>query len=136
MPKKQQPDTNVPVDAGVQGEQVPADAVPIDIARLRDDAKPSEEEVTKRKAEIVSEKAARRAERRKRRESSRNPFVRLGLAIGRTAHEIGQIVWPSGGTTARMSVLTVVVVVLLAAFIIGMDLGASRLVGWLYSLRP
>lgn len=139
MPKRdKQDESKMDLDATVgQDEQVsPEDAVPIDLGKLKRDGQPSEEDVAKRREQRAAEKAARKEERRKRHESSRNPFVRFGFMLGRTAHEIGQIVWPSGKTTARMSVATVIVVVLLAAFIIGMDFGASKLVGLLYSLRP
>lgn len=112
------------------------DAVPIDLGELKRNGQPSDEEIAHRKERRAAEKAARKEERRKKRESSRNPFVRFGLILGRAAHEIGQIVWPSGKTTVKMSIATVIVVVLLAAFIIGMDYGASKLVGLLYSLRP
>lgn len=139
MPKREKQDENkMDLDAAIrQDEQVSSeDAVPINLGELKRDGQPSEEDVAKRREQRAAEKAVRKEERRKRHEASRNPFIRFGLMLGRTVHEIGQIVWPSGKTTARMSVATVIVVVLLAAFIIGMDFGASKLVGLLYSLRP
>ena len=140
MPKREKQDESkmdLDATAGQDGQAASSeDAVPIDLEKLKSEGQPSEEDVAKRREQMAAEKASRKEERRKRRETSRNPFVRFGLMIGRTAHEIGQIVWPSGKTTAKMSVATVIVVVLLAAFIIGMDFGASKLVGLLYSLRP
>lgn len=139
MPKKEKQDeSKMDLDAtiGQDGQVSSEDAVPIDLGELKRGEQLSEEDVAKRREQRAAEKAARKEERRKRREASRNPFVRFGLMLGRTVHEIGQIVWPSGKTTVGMSVATVIVVVLLAAFIIGMDFGASKLVGLLYSLRP
>ena len=111
------------------------DAKPIDMAELHDAGMPSEEDVARRREKIREEKLAKKQARHERRMQSGNPFVRFGMMLSRTAHEIGLIVWPNGGTTAKMTVATIIVVVALAFFILGFDAFGGNLMKYLYSLR-
>lgn len=110
------------------------DSFPIDINELK--SKPTKEEVAAHKLQKQQEKQKKKEERHQKRLQSKNPFIRFGLLLKRTANEISMITWPSARQLWRTTLITIIVVVIAAAFILGMDAGSQHLVSWLYSMRP
>ncbi|MFW0786093.1 preprotein translocase subunit SecE [Gordonia sp. CPCC 206044] len=70
------------------------------------------------------------AERKKKApaEKSRNPFVRIWLFLQQVVSELKKVIWPSRREMITYTIVVLVFVVIMTAFISGIDLGFAKLV--------
>ena len=59
--------------------------------------------------------------------TSRNPFVRIWIFLKQVVSEMRKVVWPTRNEVINYSIAVFVFVVLLTAFIAGLDIGFAKL---------
>lgn len=114
-------------DLGVLDEN----AKPIDMAKFHESAMKLKDESAK-----AREKRLQKASKHGDKKPHVNPFARIWHGIGNVVHEVHLITWPKGKELAKMSVAVIVCMVVLCAMVLLVDAGGSKLMEWLYSLRP
>ncbi|RPA65682.1 preprotein translocase subunit SecE [Gordonia oryzae] len=63
---------------------------------------------------------------------SRNPFVRIWLFLQQVVAELRKVIWPSRRDLVVYTAVVLVFVVIMTAFIFGIDLGFAKGVLWLF----
>lgn len=62
----------------------------------------------------------------------RNPFARLLVFLGEVVAEMRKVIWPTRTEMVQYTIIVLIFVVIMTAFISGIDLGFARLVLWLF----
>ena len=65
-------------------------------------------------------------------ERRRNPFARLWIFLGQVVSEMRKVIWPSRQEMIQYTIIVLIFVIIMTAFISGIDLGFARLVLWLF----
>ncbi|MDF0531621.1 preprotein translocase subunit SecE [Tsukamurella sp. 8F] len=63
---------------------------------------------------------------------SRNPFAAVWLFLRQVVAELRKVIWPNRRQTATYVMVVLVFVVVLTAFISGLDIGFAKLVLWAF----
>lgn len=63
---------------------------------------------------------------------SRNPFVRIWLFLRQVVTELKKVIWPTRREMITYTIVVLVFVIVMTAFISGIDLGFAKLVLWLF----
>jgi preprotein translocase subunit SecE len=64
--------------------------------------------------------------------TSRNPFVRLWTFLRQVVGELKKVIWPTRSEMVRYTIIVLIFVVVMTAFISGIDLGFAKAVLWLF----
>jgi preprotein translocase subunit SecE len=65
-------------------------------------------------------------------ERRRNPFARLWVFLTQVVAEMRKVIWPSRREMVQYTIIVLIFVIIMTAFISGIDLGFARLVLWLF----
>ena len=65
-------------------------------------------------------------------ERRRNPFARLWVFLTQVVSEMRKVIWPSRQEMIQYTIIVLIFVIIMTAFISGIDLGFARLVLWLF----
>ncbi|MGW0036493.1 preprotein translocase subunit SecE [Gordonia sp. NPDC003376] len=65
-------------------------------------------------------------------EESRNPFVRIWLFLQQVVSELKKVIWPTRREMITYTVVVLVFVVIVTAFIFGIDIAFAKGVLWLF----
>ena len=65
-------------------------------------------------------------------ERRRNPFARLWVFLTQVVAEMRKVIWPSRQEMIQYTIIVLIFVIIMTAFISGIDLGFARLVLWLF----
>ncbi|GAA2064698.1 preprotein translocase subunit SecE [Williamsia deligens] len=61
-----------------------------------------------------------------------NPFTRLWVFLTQVVSEMRKVIWPSRQEMIQYTIIVLIFVIIMTAFISGIDLGFARLVLWLF----
>ena len=64
-------------------------------------------------------------------EQSSNPFVRIWVFMQQVVSEMKKVIWPTRRETITYTIIVLVFVVVMTAFIFGIDIGFAKLVLWI-----
>jgi preprotein translocase subunit SecE len=70
--------------------------------------------------------------KRVRPEDSRNPFVRLWIFLKQVVGELKKVIWPTRKQLIQYTIVVLIFVIIMVAFISGLDLGFAKAVLWLF----
>ncbi|MCP2177799.1 preprotein translocase subunit SecE [Williamsia maris] len=65
-------------------------------------------------------------------DQSRNPFIRLWIFLKQVVGELKKVIWPSRSEMVRYTIIVLIFVIVMTAFISGIDLGFAKAVLWLF----
>ncbi|MBT0565897.1 preprotein translocase subunit SecE [Williamsia sp. CHRR-6] len=65
-------------------------------------------------------------------DASRNPFARLWLFLGQVVSELKKVIWPTRQEMIRYTIIVLIFVIVMTAFISGIDLGFAKVVLWMF----
>ena len=60
--------------------------------------------------------------------ASRNPFVKIWVFLKQVIAELRKVIWPTRSELVNYSIIVFVFVVLITAFIAGLDIGFAKLI--------
>ncbi len=63
---------------------------------------------------------------------NRNPFIRLWIFLKQVVGELKKVIWPSRSEMVRYTIIVLIFVIVMTAFISGIDLGFAKAVLWLF----
>ncbi len=66
-------------------------------------------------------------------EESRNPFVRIWVFLTQVVAELKKVIWPTRREMITYTIVVLVFVILMTAFIAGIDVAFAKGVLWLFS---
>jgi preprotein translocase subunit SecE len=70
--------------------------------------------------------------KRVRPEDSRNPFIKLWIFLKQVVGELKKVIWPTRKQLIQYTIVVLIFVIIMVAFISGLDLGFAKAVLWLF----
>ena len=70
--------------------------------------------------------------KRVRPEDSRNPFIRLWIFLKQVVSELKKVIWPTRKQLIQYTIVVLIFVIVMVAFISALDLGFAKAVLWLF----
>ncbi len=81
---------------------------------------------------VGSRQGTQEEEKKASAEDSRNPFVRIWLFLTQVVAELKKVIWPTRREMITYTIVVLVFVIVMTAFISGLDLAFAKGVLWLF----